>query len=110
MPTSSIVAIGDELVGGFTLDTNSHWLAERLRLLGYPAKRITAIRDRPQEIVEHLRRELADTDVNHIFCCGGVRAPPDTRALCFDRRRARARAGDLGRDPREDRAPRSPHA
>jgi len=33
---SSIVAIGDELLAGFTLDTNSHWLAERLRILGYP--------------------------------------------------------------------------
>ena len=55
---SSIVAIGDELVGGFTLDSNSHWLAERLRLLGYPAKRVTQIRDSPGEIVEQLYREL----------------------------------------------------
>jgi len=46
MPASSIVAIGDELVGGFTLDTNSHWMAERLRLLGYPVKRVTQIRDK----------------------------------------------------------------
>src|SRR5438132_55270 len=51
MLASSIVAIGDELVGGFTLDTNSHWMAERLRILGYPVKRVTQIRDRPQEIV-----------------------------------------------------------
>ena len=78
---SAIVAIGDELVGGFTLDTNSHWLAERLRLLGYPAKRITAIRDRPQEIVEHLRRELADGDVTHIFACGGLGPTPDDRTF-----------------------------
>ena len=78
---SAIVAIGDELVGGFTLDTNSHWLAERLRLLGYPAKRITAIRDRPQEIVEHLRRELADADVTHIFACGGLGPTPDDRTF-----------------------------
>src|SRR3989441_3041562 len=62
MAASSLIAIGDELVGGFTLDSNSHWLAERLRLLGYPVKRITAIRDRPQEIVEQLKRELADPE------------------------------------------------
>jgi len=43
VPLSSIVAIGDELVGGFTLDTNSHWMADRLRLLGYPVKRGSAV-------------------------------------------------------------------
>jgi molybdenum cofactor synthesis domain-containing protein len=88
---SSIVAIGDELVGGFTLDTNSHWLAERLRLLGYPAKRITAIRDRPPEIVEQLRRELADTDVSDIFCSGGLGPTPDDRTFA-------SVADALGRD------------
>jgi nicotinamide-nucleotide amidase len=81
MPSSSIVAIGDELVGGFTLDTNSHWLAERLRILGYPTKRITAIRDRPHEIVEQVRRELADAEVTHIFCCGGLGPTPDDRTF-----------------------------
>lgn len=78
---SSIVAIGDELVGGFTQDTNSHWLAERLRLLGYPAKRISAIRDRPDEIVEQLHRELADSEVTHIFCSGGLGPTPDDRTF-----------------------------
>src|ERR1700730_5659710 len=81
MPNSSIVPIGDELVGGFTLDTTSHWLAERLRLLGYPVKRITAIRDRPEEIVEQLRRELADAEVTHIFCSGGLGPTPDDRTF-----------------------------
>jgi nicotinamide-nucleotide amidase len=78
---SSIVAIGDELVGGFTLDTNSHWLAERLRLLGYPVKRVTQIRDRPAEIVEQLHRELADADVKEVFCCGGLGPTPDDRTF-----------------------------
>jgi nicotinamide-nucleotide amidase len=88
---SSIVAIGDELVGGFTLDTNSHWLAERLRLLGFPVKRITAIRDRPQEIVEQLRRELGDDEVTHVFCSGGLGPTPDDRTFS-------ALAEALGRD------------
>ena len=81
MPTSSIVAIGDELVGGFTLDTNSHWLTERLRLLGYPTKRITQIRDRPAEIVEQLRSELDDPDITDIFVCGGLGPTPDDRTF-----------------------------
>jgi molybdenum cofactor synthesis domain-containing protein len=91
MPTSSIVAIGDELVGGFTLDTNSHWITERLRILGYPAKRVTQIRDRPAEIVEQVRRELDDAEVTHIFLSGGLGPTPDDRtfaslATALDRR------------------------
>jgi nicotinamide-nucleotide amidase len=79
--TSSIVAIGDELVGGFTLDTNSHWLTERLRLLGHPVKRITVIRDRAGEIVDQVRRELADAEVAEVFCCGGLGPTPDDRTF-----------------------------
>src|SRR5438874_10968172 len=81
MPASSIVAIGDELVGGFTLDTNSHWMAERLRLLGYPTKRVTQIRDRPLEIIEQMRRELDDGEVTDTFATGGLGPTPDDRTF-----------------------------
>ncbi len=91
MPISSIVAIGDELVGGFTLDTNSHWMTERLRLLGYPTKRVTQIRDRPAEIIEQLRRELDDADVTDIFLSGGLGPTPDDRTFA-------ALAEALGKD------------
>jgi molybdenum cofactor synthesis domain-containing protein len=81
VPATSIVAIGDELVGGFTLDTNSHWMAERLRLLGYPVKRVTQIRDRPHEIVEQLHRELDDPDITDVFLTGGLGPTPDDRTF-----------------------------
>src|SRR5438876_8854370 len=81
MPLSSIVAIGDELVGGFTLDTNSHWMAERLRLMGYPVKRVTQIRDKPHEIVGQLHLELDDPDVTDIFLSGGLGPTPDDRTF-----------------------------
>ena len=81
MPVSSIVAIGDELVGGFTLDTNSHWMAERLRILGYPVKRVTQIRDRPGEIVEQLHREIDDAEVTDVFVSGGLGPTPDDRTF-----------------------------
>jgi molybdenum cofactor synthesis domain-containing protein len=91
VPVSSIVAIGDELVGGFTLDTNSHWMAERLRLLGYPVKRVTQIRDKPHEIVAQVRRELADEEVSDIFLSGGLGPTPDDRTFA-------ALADALGRE------------
>jgi nicotinamide-nucleotide amidase len=75
------VAVGDELVGGFTLDTNSHWMAERLRLLGYPVKRVTQIRDKPGEIVEQLQRELDDQEVTDVFVMGGLGPTPDDRTF-----------------------------
>jgi nicotinamide-nucleotide amidase len=91
MDTSSIVAIGDELVGGFTLDTNSHWMAERLRLLGYPVKRVTQIRDKPQEIIEQLHRELDDAEITDVFISGGLGPTPDDRTFA-------ALAGALGKE------------
>ena len=88
---STIVAVGDELLAGFTLDTNSHWLAERLRLLGRPLKRITTVKDREPEIVEALRRDLADPDVDLVVSSGGLGPTPDDRTLA-------AVAAALGRE------------
>jgi len=78
---STIIPIGDELVAGFTLDTNSHWLAEQLRLLGFPVKRITVVRDRQAEIVEQFRRDLCDPEVEDLFCSGGLGPTPDDRTF-----------------------------
>jgi molybdenum cofactor synthesis domain-containing protein len=75
------VAIGDELLNGFTLDTNSHWLAERLRLLGVPLKRLTTVRDRQADIVEAVRRDLADPDIAELFVMGGLGPTPDDRTF-----------------------------
>jgi molybdenum cofactor synthesis domain-containing protein len=77
----AIIAIGDELVGGFTLDTNSHWLAGRLRLLGKPLKRLTQVRDRVTEIVDQLHHDLADPDVDTVITTGGLGPTPDDRTF-----------------------------
>ncbi len=76
---STVIAIGDELLAGFTLDTNSNWLAQQLRVLGFPLKRVTVIRDRQAEIVEQVRRDLCDPEVEGIFCSGGLGPTPDDR-------------------------------
>ena len=78
---ASIIAIGDELLSGYTLDTNSNWIAQRLRALGIPLKRTTQVRDRGEEIVEQVRRELADAEVTTVFCTGGLGPTPDDRTF-----------------------------
>jgi molybdopterin-biosynthesis enzyme MoeA-like protein len=88
---STIIAIGDELLGGFTLDTNSNWLAQRLRLCGYPVKRISVVADTQTEIVESVCRDLADPAVEDVFCSGGLGPTTDDRTFA-------AIAAALGRD------------
>jgi molybdenum cofactor synthesis domain-containing protein len=78
---ASIIAIGDELLAGHTLDTNSSWIAQRLRALGIPLKRTTQVRDRVEEIVEQVQRELADAEVTTVFCTGGLGPTPDDRTF-----------------------------
>ena len=78
---SAIVAVGDELLGGFTLDTNSHWLAQQLRRLGSPARRVTIVPDLLTEIVAQLRRDLADPCVGDVYCSGGLGPTPDDRTM-----------------------------
>ena len=62
MPRTSaeILAIGNELLIGQTLDTNSHWLARQLHVLGWTVERITIVRDSLKSIrgsiIESLER------------------------------------------------------
>jgi len=42
---------------------------------------MTAIRDRPHEIVEQLARELADPEVTHVFVSGGLGPTTDDRTF-----------------------------
>lgn len=80
-PRSStvIVAVGDELLGGFTLDTNSHWLAQQVRDAGWPVRRIEVVADRDEEIVAAIARATADAW--RVFVCGGVGPTTDDRTL-----------------------------
>jgi nicotinamide-nucleotide amidase len=80
LPDSTvIVAVGDELLGGFTLDTNSHWLAVQVREAGYPARRIEVVADRDEDIVAAIHRAVADA--SRVFVCGGLGPTTDDRTL-----------------------------
>ncbi|MCU0409152.1 MAG: competence/damage-inducible protein A [Bacteroidales bacterium] len=51
---ASIITIGDELLIGQTIDTNSAWIGAELSALGFDVCRITSIHDRRDDILEAL--------------------------------------------------------
>jgi molybdenum cofactor synthesis domain-containing protein len=80
-PGTVIIAVGDELLGGFTLDTNSHWLAQQVRDAGFPCRRIEVVGDREGDIVAAIHRAVADPAALRVFVCGGVGPTTDDRTL-----------------------------
>jgi nicotinamide-nucleotide amidase len=76
-----IIAVGDEILGGFTLDTNSHWLAGQLREAGYPCAHIEVVADRTPAIVGAVHAAVADPTVGRVLVCGGLGPTPDDRTL-----------------------------
>ena len=57
-PTGEIIAIGNELLIGHTLDTNSHWIAKRFTKYGWVLQRKTVIRDSLPAIKTAVRESL----------------------------------------------------
>ncbi len=53
-PAAAIVAVGDELLSGRTLDTNSHWLAAQLTELGIRVRRVLVAPDELRLLRESL--------------------------------------------------------
>jgi len=51
-PTAEIISVGNELLIGHTLDTNSHWIAKRLTRFGWTLQRITVLRDSLEAIMD----------------------------------------------------------
>src|SRR5258708_21874048 len=77
---SVVIAVGDELLRGHTLDTNTNWLAQRLYALGFPARRVHIVSDAQEEIVAAVRGEMA-LEPTCLFVCGGLGPTPDDRTL-----------------------------
>jgi len=74
-PTGSvnveIIATGDELMYGRILDTNSHWIAQRVAELGAKLRRVTMIGDEPETIAAALHDALK-RDAHFIIFTGGL--------------------------------------
>lgn len=69
-PTAAIVIIGDEILKGHTVDTNSAFLTRRLRKLGVSVQRITVIPD----VQEVISKEVAllSPEYTHVLTSGGI--------------------------------------
>jgi len=67
---AEIITIGDEILIGQIVDTNSAWMAKQLNLIGVSVKQITSVSDDEKHIIEAL--ELAEKRADLILITGGL--------------------------------------
>lgn len=68
--TAAILIIGDEILKGHTVDTNSTFLSRALRRLGVCVQRITVIPDVPEVIAKEVA--LLSPQYTHLITSGGI--------------------------------------
>jgi nicotinamide-nucleotide amidase len=68
--TAEIISIGDEILIGQIINTNSSWIAENLTYLGFAVKRIIAISDNESDILAAL--DDSGQRVDLVFITGGL--------------------------------------
>jgi len=67
---AAIITIGDELLIGQTIDTNSAWMGAELSKSGFDIFRITSIHDRKNDIIYALDEAAREADV--VLITGGL--------------------------------------
>src|SRR6201987_5839551 len=67
---AEIITIGDEILIGQIVDTNSAWLSTQLNLAGISVKQITSVSDDKMHILEALH--LAEKRADIILITGGL--------------------------------------
>lgn len=79
--TAAIITIGDEILLGQLLDTNSRWIAEQLTGIGVTVKRMLSIGDSEEEIIG----AVGNSNEDLLILTGGLGPTSDDRtkdALC----------------------------
>ncbi len=79
----SVIAIGDELLIGQVVDTNSGDIARRISPMGWSLRRVEVVADNPEEITSALDRELEVSQV--VILTGGLGPTKDDitkKTLC----------------------------
>lgn len=79
-PRAEIIAIGNELLLGDVLDSNSHWLCGQLTEMGFFIQRVTQLPDERDVIAEALR-VAKDRGSNLIITVGGLGPTEDDLTL-----------------------------
>ncbi len=77
MLEASMVVVGDEILGGYVTDTNSPFLADRLRTHGVPFARAHVVPDTMDSIAEALQAELDRGGPRVVITSGGIGSTPD---------------------------------
>jgi nicotinamide-nucleotide amidase len=80
---AEIITIGDEILIGQVVDTNSAWLAEQLNLIGIKVKQITSVSDEENHIINSLNEASERAEI--IFMTGGLGPTKDDitkKTLC----------------------------
>jgi len=67
---ATIITIGDEILIGQVIDTNSAWLGEQLSLLGVKVHQIVSISDKEEDIKRALQQQMSVSDI--IILTGGL--------------------------------------
>ena len=67
---AEVITIGDEILLGQTVDTNSAWLGENLNFLGISVKKVITISDEKDEILTALNDSLNRSDL--VLITGGL--------------------------------------
>lgn len=70
MIQAEIITIGEELLIGQVIDTNSAWISQQLNLIGISVRQITSISDNKQQIFETLNESINRSDI--VLITGGL--------------------------------------
>ncbi len=79
MLKAQIIIIGNEVLSGRTLDTNSHFLAKRLQTLGIAVGQVTIIGDEKSIIEKTVINSLTAADI--VIVSGGLGPTPDDQTV-----------------------------
>ena len=69
-PTQEILVIGDEILSGRTIDTNSNYLAKKLSSSGINLLEVRVLGDEESKIIETINN--LRSSYNYVFTSGGI--------------------------------------
>lgn len=75
-----LIPIGTELILGRIADTNTQFLAQEIARVGGRVRRVTMIRDDPDDIITAVSESIA-AGVTYIITTGGLGPTPDDRTV-----------------------------